>query len=99
MATKEQIIDAINGYIRRNGDPPHFWYLGVSKDARNRLFSDHKVNESKDAWIFRTASTAKVARQIEHYFIEIIGTDGGGGGGDASAKMVYAYKKISHTKP
>ena len=99
MTTKDQIIATIHGYIQRNGDQPGYWYVGVSKDARNRLFNDHKVSESKGVWIYRTASTSGVARQTEGYFIKTIGTDGGKGGGDTSAKMVYAYKKTSSTLP
>jgi hypothetical protein len=73
--------------------------VGISEDARKRLFAEHNVNEAGDQWIFDIANTHDEAREIEDYFIDALGTDGGEGRGDQSAEMVYAYKKNPCTKP
>lgn len=98
MSTEEEIKTAIKSYIARNKGAYSAWYVGVSEDARDRLFNGHGVHENGDAWILRTAQTSSIARTIEQHFLDL-GTDGGPGGGDDNAKSVYAYKKNSHTRP
>ncbi len=93
------IINNIKSYIDNVGGSYSEWYVGISKDARYRLFVEHSVDENSDNWIYRTAFNSEIARQVEKYFLDIIGTDGGTGGGDDSTNMVYAYKKNSHTNP
>jgi len=50
-----------------------------------------------DMWIYVTASSDTVAREIEQLFLDA-GMDGGSGGGDKTSKVVYTYKKTSSTK-
>jgi hypothetical protein len=56
------------------------------------------VDKDKDKYIWKTASSSSVARDIEQHFLGL-GCDGGPGGGDTEAKVVYAYKKSSRTTP
>jgi len=97
--SREKIIRDIRNYIRRHGGGPKGWYVGISSDPRTRLSSGHGVREKGDAWIYRTANSSQVAREIEGYFVTVFGTDGGLGGGDLSTNKVYAYKKARHTDP
>lgn len=97
--SKEEIIVDIKAHIKKSGCSYSSWYVGISKDARDRLLSGHKVKE-KNAWrIHMQASSTQIAREIEDYFVNTLGTDGGPGGGDEDADMVYAYKKESYTDP
>ena len=96
---KQQIIQEINAHIKQEGSGYKAWYVGISKDARNRLFNDHNVPEKNSWWIHREASSSQVAREIEDYFVNTLHTDGGTGGGDQSSKYVYAYKKTTSTNP
>jgi hypothetical protein len=93
----EQIIREILEYIRKGGGAFSDWYVGISQDARTRLFSGHSVNENGDHWIYRQASSSKAAREIEEYFLNRCHTSGGPGGGDDTTDMVYAYKMNAHT--
>ena len=93
------IIRNIKQYMDKWDWPYSSWYVGITKDAENRLFNDHKVDRDNGAWIYDTASSANVARDIEDYFLNQLGTDGKGGGGDEESKIVYAYKKTKNTKP
>ena len=97
--SKQEIISDIKNYIQKGGGGYRSWYVGISKNARDRLFNGHGVNEEDDLWIYRRASSSQVAREIEIYFVSMLGTDGGAGGGDEAADMVYAYKKAAHTNP
>ena len=98
--TKEQIVKDIKEYIGRSGAST--WseaYVGVSKNAKDRLFNGHGVQEKGDRWIYRQAESSDIARETEAYFTDTLGTDGATGGGDETADYVYAYKKASHTDP
>ncbi len=97
--TKQEIISLIDAHIQKGGGGYGAWYVGIASDARDRLFSDHRVKEHSDGWIHEPCSSSTVAREIEDYFVNKQGTDGGTGGGDASTDVVYAYKKAPHTDP
>lgn len=97
--SKQEIINDIDAYIQKCGGAYRDWYVGISKDARDRLFNDHSVRENGDSWIHKTAMSAQAAREVEDHFVNTLGTDGGTGGGDYTANMVYAYKKAAHTNP
>lgn len=96
---KEQLIREIADYIKSVGGFPREWYVGIAASARDRLFGDHKVDEKNGNWIFRTADSSDEARESERYFLDVVYTDGGQGGGDWSSKQVYAYKKTWQTEP
>lgn len=96
--TRDQIIADIDGHIGNNGADFGNWYVGIAASPRDRLFNDHNVRENGDAWIFREATSSTVAREVENYFIDVKGTQGGAGGGDSSSRSVYAYKIKPHTR-
>lgn len=91
------IINAIESYIAKNSNDYRIWYVGIAKDPDTRLFNDHNVQRNMDAWTYCPADSDAVARQVEKFFIEQRGTDGGPGGGDESSTSVYAYRKQPHT--
>lgn len=96
---KQEIIDDIKKYIiKSKGDYP-LWYAGVSSDASNSLFKEHKINEKGDRWIYKTAISPQVAREVERHLIIVLRTDGEVGSGEEDAKMVFVYKKAIHTDP
>ena len=97
--TEEQIKAEITAHIRKNGGSYSGWYVGIAKDAEKRLFEEHGVVKNGDGWIYRQAESNRAARDVESYFVNELGTDGGLGGGDLESDSVYAYKKNSHTKP
>lgn len=97
--SKQEIIDEIKTHIRERGGGYSAWYVGISKDAKDRLFNGHSVKEKGDMWIYRTASSSQVARDVEDNFVNTLNTDGETGGGDNTSDMVYAYKKAAHTNP
>lgn len=98
LVSANPIVIEIKAYIMKCGGGWGQWYVGIAADARDRLFSDHRVREDGDAWIRRTADTHQEARQIEDYFVNTLSTRGGTGGGNATTRSVYAYRIAAHTK-
>lgn len=94
--SKQQIIKDIQSYIAKSGGGIKKWYVGIATDPKERLFDDHSVDKKKDHWIYRTASSSNVAREIEEHFLDK-GADGGTGGGSKATKSVYAYRISSRT--
>jgi hypothetical protein len=94
---KEIIKTEIKNYVGKCGGSYSDWYVGIASDPRQRLFNDHNVDEGNGYWIFRECESSSVAREIEEYFINTLGTDGGFGGGDYTSRYVYAYTKTSST--
>lgn len=97
--SNQKIVDDIIGYVRIRGGQHSDWYVGISNDAQSRLFNDHRVYEQTGAWIFRTAYSSQEARETELYLIQVLGFDGGPGGGNDLSKMIYAYRKTLLTNP
>lgn len=94
--TKEQIVADITAHVQKSGAKTwDEWYVGISKDAKDRLINGHGVTEW---YIYRTATSSAVARAVEAYFVNELEAKGATGGGDDSADMVYAYKIGPNTR-
>jgi hypothetical protein len=98
MPTENYIIQAISEHVSYVGGTYPGWYVGVTADPKDRLFSQHNVQQKEDAWIFHQALSSDAARRVEQHFLDR-GMDGGPGGGDGSSSYVYCYKKSSNTNP
>ena len=96
VKSKEEIIKNISDHFKNINY--NVCYVGITSDVNGRLFGDHNISRENNHWIYRTASSSSIAREIEQHFIDL-GMDGVGGGGDEESKIVYAYKKTSSTNP
>jgi len=94
--TKQQIIAEIINHFQ--GMSYQNSYVGITSDARTRLFRDHQVSQENGHYISRLATSDTIAREIEAYFLAL-GMDGGPGGGDRTSRIVYAYAKTFYTNP
>jgi hypothetical protein len=90
------IIADIKAHIKKCGGSYFDWYVGITGDRNQRLFVDHNVDR-KGNWISRGASSIKVSRAVEKYFIDNYATQGGTGGGDDDSVIVYAYEVTDDT--
>lgn len=95
---KTDIIREIDGYIQKENSSYSNWYVGIAKDPRDRLFNDHNVSEHAGWWIYCEAYSDTSAREVESFFLDHKGTQGGPGGGDQNSRFVYAYRITSTTK-
>ena len=100
MASDGQtILNEIIAHMNKEGGPAHTWYAGITSDVGSRLHGAHSVPE-KDHWfITQQAQSSEDAREVERILIEVVGCDGGTGGGDETSSVVYCYKKTSITNP
>lgn len=96
--SKQTIIDAIKNFINSNDGNYSAFYVGIAKDPKDRLFNEHKVDESSGIYDYWEAYDDEDARDVEKYCIDTLGTKGGDGGGDESSDNVYAYKTTSDTE-
>jgi len=93
---KNTALAAITSYVAKNGGRCSEWYAGIAANPRRRLFNDHAVRESGDAWIYHPCNSSDAARDVEDSLFRL-GMKGGPGGGDDSTGFVYAYKIAHHT--
>lgn len=94
-----KLVEDFVAYMRQNGGTASAWYVGVTGNINQRLFIDHKVRQN-GPWIYNSdVISSQEAREVERYFINELGTDGGPSGGDSTVNRVYAYKKAFHTNP
>lgn len=92
MAKKyDEIVDDINTHLTKSSRKYYSdFYIGVSNNATKSLFEDHHVDAQHTWWIYRTATSASVARDVQSYFIDL-GMRGENKIVDTAAKMVYCY--------
>lgn len=95
----QQIVGRIKERIRQAGGVYQKWVVGTSKQPRESLFTEHKVRNKGDLWIFMKAESAAVARKVRAFLTKRRGMVGTAAAADPAAEFVYAYKKAAHTKP
>ena len=93
----KEIVNKIDEHLRKSGKRYYSeFYIGVSQNAVKRLFEEHHVDKENSWWIYTTAISSEVARQVEKHYLDL-GMRGGTGGGDDKSKMVYCYVVTSTT--
>ena len=91
LKTYNEIVSDIHAHLQKSGKRYYSeFYIGISKDASKRMFEDHHVDKEHSWWIYRTADSSAIAREVEKHYLDL-GMRGGTGGGDEKANMVYCY--------
>lgn len=87
----DEIIKKFDDHMGKSGKRFYSeFYIGISKNAPKRLFEEHHVDMDSSWWIYLTAESSDVAREVEKHYLNL-GMRGGDGGGDDSSDMVYCY--------
>lgn len=87
----DEIVNRIDEHLRKSGRRYYSeFYIGISDNARKRLFEQHHVDMENSWWIYDTAETSEIARNVEQHYLEL-GMRGGSDGGSERSKMVYCY--------
>lgn len=97
MYAEQKILNQVITHMGKYDGKFQDWYAGITADTRTRLFNDHGVKESGDAWICRQCVNNAAAREIERYFIKK-GCNGGIAGEEKSDLFFYAYLIQPHTR-
>lgn len=87
----DAIVKKIDGHLAKSGKRYYSeFYIGISENAMKRLFEEHHVDKENSWWIYTTAESSEIAREVEKHYLDL-GMRGGTGGGDENSKMVYCY--------
>ena len=84
------IIGTIKYHISQHGGIYSNWYVGITKDPKERILTQHNVGLINFPLYF-DAGSSENARSIEKYFVDFLKTKGNPGGGDYNTKYVYVY--------
>lgn len=96
--TAETIVVEIERYINNcTGKYYSDFYVGISKDPKDRLFNEHKVDQKNGCWKYLKAIDIENARDAEKTLLQK-GMKGGDGGGDETSVYVYCYQITPSTK-
>lgn len=86
----DEIVNKIDEHLRKSGKRYYSeFYIGVSQNAVKRLFEEHHVDKENSWWIYTTAISSEVARQVKKHFLDL--GMRGGTDVDYKSKMVYCY--------
>jgi hypothetical protein len=96
----QQIKYEILAYIYDLGGNFCDYYVGIAEDPEEALSETHKVDKTKDPWLYRQALSPTAARTILDYFLNRLRVDGTLMiNGSESSDWVYLYKKGEGTSP
>ena len=96
----QQIKHDILAYIYELGGDFCGYYVGIAENPEGALFETHKVDKTKDAWLYRQALSYTAARTIRDYFSNRLRVDGTLAiNGNEDIDWVYVYKKSERTSP
>ena len=93
----EDAVSFLKNSIDRWGIPYSQWYIGITDDPEDTLFTRHGVLRG-DPWASYPCTDAEIARLVESHLLSALGTKGDTGGGSDNSAHVYAYKTSSYTK-
>lgn len=95
---RSEIIADLETHVAKFGGTYSDWYVGITANPKQRLFTEHRLRSSGDAWITRRAVDDLQAAEVQEYFKTVRKTQGGSKG-TLQDVYVYAYKMKSHTRP
>jgi hypothetical protein len=97
MYSEQLIVNEVVTHMCKYAGKYQDWYAGVAANAKEKLFNDHGVKETGDAWICRDCVNDVTARQVERYFMKR-GCKGGPVDEGESTRYFYAYIMQPHTR-
>ena len=97
VTVEQSAVAEIVAYVKKHGGGYSAWYIGIASDPKQRLFTDHIVQETGGRWVYYDCGNDASARRAEQAFLNA-GCQGGGGGGDWRTRFVYAYKVTANTR-
>ncbi len=95
---RSEIIADLEVHVAKFGGDYSEWYVGVTANPKERLFTQHRLRSTGDAWIARRALDDLQAAEVQEYFKSVRKTQGGSKG-TLQDIFVYAYKRKAHTRP
>jgi len=100
--TKDEIIKKFNAFLHWYGNRKtnKDFYIGVTSNLDDRLFTAHKVKKEDNRYIACYADSEEIAREVEQMGLsQQMQGDTGGGTGDGDVRWVYCYELMDYTDP
>ena len=92
--TYDNIIKEFDAHMKKSGCRYYSdFYVGITNDARRRLFDEHHVDKDHQWWIFSAADNEDIARQVEQHYLKS-GMRGSFGGGKGDGSAIYVYSNV-----
>ena len=89
--SEQEITDDFKNYIQSRGGNYSDWYIGIACDPE--VLSLQLQNLDNQCWNYTHIYGPQVARQVLDYFINTLGTKGTVSSADATADIIYVYKR------
>jgi len=91
----EEIIEDIEGHIRKFGGGFGEWCVGTAKDSRGPFFRRHLAADLGDGLIYREAYTTSAAEQVIEHLVNARGLALDRDAVPESGKIVFVYRKTA----
>jgi hypothetical protein len=92
---REEIIDEIEGHIRKSGGSFGEWCAGTAKDYRGPFFRRHLAADQGDGLTFREAFTTCAAQAVVAHLANDRGLELDGDAAPEPGRLVFVYRKTS----
>jgi len=91
----EEIIEEIEGHIRKFGGEFGEWCVGTAKDSRGPFFRRHLAADLGDGLIYREAFTTSAADQVLDHLVNACGLRPDRDAVPEPGKIVFVYRKTA----
>ncbi|MBD5321838.1 MAG: hypothetical protein HDS01_03585 [Bacteroides sp.] len=86
-----EIVELIDAHLKKSGRRYYSeFYIGVSQNATKRLFEEHHVDMKNSWWIYATADSSEIAKEVEEHYLGL-GMRGNDRDENNNSTMVYSY--------
>jgi len=89
----EQLIDEIEGHIRKFGGGFGEWCMGTAQDSRGPFFRRHLAADLGDGLTYREAFTTSAAQAVVAHMVNDRGLELDDGAVPEPGKIVFVYKR------
>ena len=91
----DEIVEEIEGHIRKFGGGFGEWCVGTAKDSRGPFFRRHLAADLGDGLIYREAFTTSAADQVIDHLVNACGLRPDRDAVPAPGKIVFVYRKTA----
>ncbi len=90
---RQEIIEDMEGHIRKHGGACEEWCVGTAKDARGPFFQRHREADLGDELTYREAYTTDAAQAVFAHLVNDRGVQPDRDAVPESGKIVFVYRK------
>ena len=94
-----EIIEEMEGQIRKCGGAWEEWCVGTAKDSRGPFFQRHREADLGDGLTYREAYTTTAAQAVVAHLVNTRGLKIDLDATPDSGKIVFVYRKIPSVRP